>query len=149
MNRYEIDLPAYLAQRLGQMPTHDELADALGVSIRTSKRRKSDTYTLEDALRVIDYFELSRTEGLIELGILDARDVANAMGENGYLVDDTSTVVLAEEVARRLREEQGGGAEAERFPAATTVTTRPVNAKTLGGKQQTRQGAAIRKGLLD
>ncbi|OZD23866.1 hypothetical protein CH253_08395 [Rhodococcus sp. 06-156-3C] len=142
----------YLPTVLGHQPSREELCIAAEISMATYERRKAQGFSLEEVLKMLDYYNLSRPKALIALGILDIEETMDAVGMDGALVDLTSTVLLAEEVARRLREDAGEPGESgheptSRFPV-TKQAANPKKSRTgLRGAKERR--ANVTKGLLE
>lgn len=149
MKAKSADLKTYLETQLGRDLTLKELAEAIGGSRSTIKRRNSEGFLVQEVLEILDHFQLSRTSGLLALGIIELDDAMGALGEDGALVDDTSTHVLAEVVAQRLREAAG-------IPSAPQKSVTLVEERTTMPTKQTarmsgvnNKRARLRKGLLE
>ncbi|QQM15126.1 immunity repressor [Gordonia phage TinaLin] len=97
----------YLHAALRRKVAREELAIAIGVSVSTVDRRRSEGFSLDEALAIVDYFQLSRTDALLAWDVLELADVMDQLDSDGALVETTSTAELAAEVARRLSNEDG------------------------------------------
>lgn len=136
----------YLERVLDRAITREELAVSLGMSVATVDRRRNSQFSLDEKLKAIDYFNLSRTDALVAWGVLELGEVMDSIGADGKLVDSTSTVILAEEVARRLREAAGDeDSYGDRFPVAVKSRS---GADTQNARLAESQ-ARLRKGLLE
>jgi len=144
MKAEEVDLKGYLQRQLGRDIGQEELADAIGTSAATLKRRKRDGFLAGEVLSALDYYELSRTSGLLALGILELDDAMDALNEDGALVEDTSTISLVDEVARRLREAAGETSADQRFQ----LKTRPRMQSDIKVRD-TKDRTKLRRGLLE
>lgn len=102
-----VDLKSYLETELGRTLGQKELAVSIGVSTSTFKRRAGEGFQVSEVLAALDYFHLSRTAGLLSLGVIESRDAKEALASEGVLIENTSTWRLAEILAERLRKEEG------------------------------------------
>ncbi|PTR30640.1 hypothetical protein C8K36_102493 [Rhodococcus sp. OK519] len=99
------DLIAYIVKQLGRNVRQEEVATVLDLSRASITRRIREGFTIEEVLTVLDHYGLSRTAGLIDLGILDQQDVLDALGSGGRLVDMSTDYELARELAMRANPE--------------------------------------------
>lgn len=149
MKAQSVDLKTYLETQLGRDLTLEELANAIGGSKSTIKRRNSEGFLIHEVLEILDHFHLSRTSGLLALGIIELDDAMDALGEDGALVDDTSTHVLAEVVAQRLREAAGIEPSRKGFVTLVEDRTNTPTKQTARMSGATKKRTRLRKGLLE
>lgn len=136
----------YLEAAIGRTLTQEQVAASIGMSTSTFKRRKSEGFQLAEVLTALDHFGLSRTAGLLALGVIELSDAMDALGEDGALVDDTSTLKLAEILVDRLREAEGLSPATDEFPDPVTDRSKP---KDVASAAAPTRRARLRKGLLE
>ncbi|MFD6517615.1 hypothetical protein [Rhodococcus sp. NPDC060176] len=95
------DLFDYLVTQLDRPVRQEEVATVLKLSRASVGRRIKEGFPVDEILAVLDHYELSRASGLINIGILDTKDVVDAIGSEGLLVDTSSDYELARELAMR------------------------------------------------
>ncbi|URM87369.1 immunity repressor [Gordonia phage Banquo] len=117
----------YLHAALRRKVAREELAIAIGVSVSTVDRRRSEGFSLDEALAIVDYFQLSRTDALLAWDVLELADVMDQLDSDGALVETTSTAELAAEVARRLSNENGPASDMPGTPSRPRVARRSAS----------------------
>ncbi|AXH70443.1 transcriptional repressor [Gordonia phage Daredevil] len=94
---------AIFGKMLGRDVTRSEIAEALNVHVSTISRRMSgnEGFRLEEVMQMCDFFQVSRSQMLVELGHLDLADVAKVAGSAIQPLAAIPEIELLDELASR------------------------------------------------